>query len=257
MRPKKSLGQHFLINEDIARQIVDLAQAGPTDTVWEIGPGRGILTRALLERGCQVKAFELDRRLEQHLRDQFGPDLELVIKDILQVDWEEELSNTGKRVKIIANIPYNITSPLLSLMEKHHQHFESATLMVQEEVARRICASPGTKAYGVMTLRLQRIFDARILMFVTRENFQPVPEVDSAVLSLKQRSIPPNIPDLKKYLLLISQAFAHRRKTLRNNLATIVPRDRLDEIQRQSGIDLGRRGETLSETEFITLSRYL
>lgn len=257
MRPKQSLGQNFLVNWEIARQIVDLAEARPDDLVWEIGPGSGILTRALLERGCRVKAFELDERFEEHLRAEFGNSIDLAIKDILKVNWEEELERADEPVKLIANIPYNITSPLLSLLEKHHRHFVSATLMVQNEVARRICASPGTKAYGVMTLRLQRIFDPRIQMFVPRENFRPVPEVDSAVLSLKQRAVPPKIPDLKKYLSLITLAFAHRRKTLRNNLASMVPKENLGRLEEQSGIDLSRRGETLSEAEFITLSRYV
>ncbi|MBW6514055.1 MAG: 16S rRNA (adenine(1518)-N(6)/adenine(1519)-N(6))-dimethyltransferase RsmA [Candidatus Syntrophosphaera sp.] len=256
MRPVKALGQNFLIRPDIAAEIVAQAGIGAADTVWEIGPGKGILTRALLKTGCSIKAFELDRRLEQPLRDEFGDSIELVMGDILKVNWPQELAEYDEPIKLAANIPYNITSPLLHHLEKHHQSFNRITLMVQQEVADRICASPNSKAYGVMTLRLRRIFDSEILMRVSRECFEPVPKVDSAVLSLKPRALPADIPDLKKYLSLISLAFAHRRKTLRNNLSSLADKSRLEQVQTQSGIDLGRRGESLSEAEFIALSRH-
>ncbi len=257
LRPLKALGQNFLIDPSIAEAIVAEAGIAAGDQVWEIGPGKGILTRALLTTGCHLRAFELDRRLEQPLREEFGSRIELVMGDILRLDWQEQLGASGRPLKLVANIPYNITSPLLTILEKQHRHFDSVTLMVQSEVADRICAPPACKAYGVMTLRLRRIFDARVLFKVPRENFAPVPEVDSAVLSLRPRAIPPQIPDLNKYLSLITLAFSHRRKTLRNNLASLADKAGLERIQRTSGIDLSRRGETLSETEFINLSAHL
>lgn len=257
MRAIKALGQNFLNQPDIARQIVELAGIQPGEKVWEIGPGHGILTRALLAAGPRLRAFELDRRLEAPLREEFGDSIELLMGDVLRLDWEAELARSGQPLKLVANIPYNITSPLLYKLEKHHLAFTAATLMVQKEVAERICAEPNRKAYGVMTLRLRRIFDAQILMEVTRNNFEPVPNVDSAVLSLKPRAVPAVIPDLAKYLKLIDLAFSHRRKTLRNNLAALLDKDGLRRIQDQSGIDLTRRGETLSEAEFIALSALL
>lgn len=257
MRPIKSLGQNFLNQPAIAGKIVELACISPGELVWEIGPGHGILTRALLAAGARVWAIELDRRLEQPLRDEFGDSINLLMQDVLKLDWEAETSRAGQPLKLVANIPYNITSPLLSKLEKHHQAFASATLMVQKEVAERICAPPGRKAYGVMTLRLKRIFDAELLMDVPRENFSPVPGVDSAVLFLKPRAIPAQIPNLAQYLRLIDLAFAHRRKTLRNNLTSLLDKDGLQRLQDQSGIDLTRRGETLSEAEFIALSALL
>lgn len=157
MRPIKSLGQNFLNQPAIAGKIVELACISPGELVWEIGPGHGILTRALLAAGARVWAIELDRRLEQPLRDEFGDSINLLMQDVLKLDWEAETSRAGQPLKLVANIPYNITSPLLSKLEKHHQAFASATLMVQKEVAERICAPPGRKAYGVMTLRLKRI----------------------------------------------------------------------------------------------------
>ncbi len=257
MRAIKALGQNFLNQPDIAHRIVELAQIRPGDRVWEIGPGKGILTRALLAAGARVRAIELDRRLEEPLKAEFGDAIELLMGDVLRLNWAQEIAEAGQPLKLVANIPYNITSPLLYKLEKHHRGFVSATLMVQREVAERICAEPNRKAYGVMTLRLRRIFDAEILMEVTRNNFTPTPNVDSAVLSLKPRAKPAVIPDLAKYLKLIELAFSHRRKTLRNNLAPLLDKDGLRRIQDQSGIDLTRRGETLSEAEFIALSALL
>jgi 16S rRNA (adenine1518-N6/adenine1519-N6)-dimethyltransferase len=257
LRPLKALGQNFLNQPSIAAEIVSLAGIGPGDIVWEIGPGKGILTRELASTGCRLTAFELDRRLESPLREEFGQSVNIRMGDVLKMDWVSELAAAGGPVKLVANIPYNITSPLLEKLEKHHDSFISATMMVQKEVAQRICAGPGTKAYGLMTLRLKRIFDPGILLYVDRENFDPVPEVDSAVLSLKPRQFPPDIPNLDKYLRLITLAFAHRRKTLRNNMASLMDKPSLEAISQISGIDLGRRGETLSEEEFIALSRHI
>lgn len=257
MRPLKALGQNFLTSAGIASEIVAQAGISSADAVWEIGPGKGILTRALLATGCSLTAFELDSRLVQPLQDEFGSSLNLVVGDILQVDWDAELAQYPGQIKLVANIPYQITSPLLTLLEKHNQHFAHIVLMVQKEVAERICAPPGKKDYGVMTLRLRRLFDSQILIQVGREHFDPIPAVDSAVISLKPRAIPAVIPDLKKYLLLIRLAFAHRRKTLRNNLASLADKARLEAAQTNSGIDLSRRGETLSEAEFILLSQHI
>ncbi len=257
MRAIKALGQNFLNQPDIARKIVELAEIKLGELIWEIGPGQGILTRALLAAGARVQAIELDRRLEAVLREEFGDSIDLIMGDVLKQDWVQEIAKVGQPLKLVANIPYNITSPLLTKLEKHHQSFVSATLMVQKEVAQRICAEPNCKAYGVMTLRLKRIFDASVLLNVPRENFTPIPNVDSAVLSLKPRAVPAVIPNLDKYLKLITLAFSHRRKTLRNNLASLLDKDGLKRIEAQSGIDLSRRGETLSEAEFIALSALL
>jgi 16S rRNA (adenine1518-N6/adenine1519-N6)-dimethyltransferase len=256
LRPIKALGQHFLKEPAIAEEMVKLAEISSDDRVWEIGPGKGILTQALLAKGCKLTAFELDNRLEPFLKSEFGDKMELKIVDVLQMDWATELKKESTPVKIVANIPYNITSPLLEKLEEYHSYFSSATLMVQEEVAERICAVPGTKAYGLMTLRLQRIFDSAILIKVPREYFEPVPKVNSAVVSLRPRAKPVDIADLNKYLTVLTTAFAHRRKTLRNNLLHLTDREHLAQIQNETGIDLTRRGETLSEAEFITISRY-
>jgi len=257
MKQLKALGQNFLTDPGIAQRIV--AEAGVTaqDQVWEIGPGTGILTRALLAKGCSLTTFELDHRLEQALRQEFGSRVKLVMADILKIDWQQELDRCPQPIKLVANIPYHISSPLLHRLERYSERLASITLMLQAEVAQRICANPGHKAYGAMTLRLRRLYASRILLSVPRHCFQPVPSVDSAVVHLVRRTQEPMIADLGKYLKLLELAFAHRRKTLRNNLKSLADRDRLERLQTLSGIDLNRRGETLSESEFITLSRFL
>jgi 16S rRNA (adenine1518-N6/adenine1519-N6)-dimethyltransferase len=252
-RPIKSLGQHFLVHEEIAERMVSEAGITDRDSVWEIGPGKGILTRQLLKTGCSLRAYELDRRMCQILQSEMDTPFELINQDILKINWDSEIAKTFEPIKLVANIPYNITSPLLYMLEKHHQSFSMIVLMIQKEVAQRICAEPGTKAYGVMTLRLKRIFDTGVLFIVTKDHFDPPPEVDSAVICLETRKIQPKISDVKKYLHLITLAFAHRRKTLRNNLSSLMDKQRMVEIQNITGIDLNRRGETLSEAEFITL----
>ncbi|NMD13116.1 MAG: ribosomal RNA small subunit methyltransferase A [Candidatus Cloacimonetes bacterium] len=254
MQALKSLGQNFLTDRAIAARIVSSAGINPGEHVWEIGPGQGILTRELLAAGCSLTAFELDRRLEEPLRKEFGSSLELIRGDILRQNWPQLLAQYNAPIKLVANIPYQITSPLLGLLELHHQHFSRIVLMVQKEVAERICASPGSKQYSAMTLRLKRLFDTQILFEVGRSSFTPVPGVDSAVISLSPRAVPPIIKDTNKYLLLVKLGFANRRKTLRNNLSSLADRDSLEALQLKTGIDLNRRGETLSEEEFILLS---
>lgn len=233
------------------------AKIGRGDQVWEIGPGKGILTRELLKAGADITAFELDRRLIPHLNQEFGDSIDLRHQDILTLDWEAELARQDGILKMVANIPYQITSPLLYMLERHADRFSRIVIMVQKEVAQRLCARPGTKAYGVMTLRLKRLFDIENLFGVGRESFEPVPGVDSMAIALSPRRQPPLIKDSAKYLQLISAAFSHRRKTLRNNLLSLVDRNRIASLEHNSGIDLSRRGETLSEEEFILLGDLL
>ncbi|MDP2172211.1 MAG: 16S rRNA (adenine(1518)-N(6)/adenine(1519)-N(6))-dimethyltransferase RsmA [Candidatus Cloacimonadaceae bacterium] len=257
MRAIKELGQNFLINPSIAAAIAGFANLTPGDRVWEIGPGMGILTGELIERGAKLTAFELDRRMEEPLIEKYGERFELVMQDILKLDWQEQINQEPARIKLVANIPYQITSPLLNLIERHHQSFETIVLMVQREVAHRLAGSPNNKDYGLMTIKLQLIFDIKLLLDVGREEFDPVPRVDSAVISLAQRKDPPLIKNPLKFRQIATVAFAHRRKTMRNNLLALIPRERVAILEQSSGIDLSRRGETLSEAEFIILSDHI
>ena len=253
MKALKELGQNFLIDNSIASAIADAGEIVAGESVWEIGPGKGILTSQIIQRGAKLTAFELDRRLEEPLKAQFGDQINLLRADVLRVDWNELLAQESDTVKLIANIPYQITSPLLSRLETHQARFSRIVLMLQKEVAERLTASVGTKAYGLMTLRLQLIFDIKIEMQVPREMFDPVPGVDSAVIVMSPRTNPPKLQNPAVFHQVIHHAFMHRRKTFRNNLMQMLSKLEIAALERHSKLDLTRRGETFSEAEFIRL----
>ncbi|HNX37001.1 MAG TPA: 16S rRNA (adenine(1518)-N(6)/adenine(1519)-N(6))-dimethyltransferase RsmA [Candidatus Cloacimonadota bacterium] len=253
MKALKELGQNFLIDGSVASAIAAAGEIVPGEIVWEIGPGKGILSEAILRYAPTLTAFELDRRLELPLKEKFGQRLNLVRADVIRYDWSELIIAPDYRVKLIANIPYQITSPLLSKLEANREHFSRIVLMVQSEVADRLTASKGTKAYGLMTLRLQLYFNISILMRVPRELFDPVPGVDSAVIVMTPRQDSPVLRDPELFFQLIHHAFQHRRKTLRNNLLQILTKPQLVALEKQDKFDLTRRGETFSEAEFIRL----
>ncbi len=257
MKALKELGQNFLIDKNIAVEIATLGELCSEDTVWEIGPGKGILTQAILDHGVKLTAFELDRRFEEPLRKRFGDSLELIRADVLRLNWNEQLSRCPEKIKLIANIPYQITSPLLSRLEEHSSRFERIVLMVQKEVAERLTARVGTKEYGLMTIRLGLVFDINIAMQVGREFFDPSPNVDSAVIVLKPREHQPRLSHPELFYQLIHHAFMHRRKTLRNNLVRMLSKQDLAALDKHSKYDLSRRGESFSEAEFIDLCELL
>jgi len=252
MKALTDIGQHFLTDASIAAQMVEDARPISGEHVWEIGPGTGILTRELIKSGMKVTAFEIDRRMQPLLQKEFGDQLELIMRDVLRIKWQDELSKFHK-IKIIANIPYQITSPLLYRIEEFSDYLELAVLMIQKEVAQRLAAIPGTKEYGVLTLRMRLKYDIEILRLVGKELFDPPPKVESAIIRITHRQNPPFIKDYTLFNKLVNQAFIHRRKTLRNNLKSLFGEDKTEALHLSSGIDFHRRGETLSETEFITL----
>ena len=237
----------------IATEIAAAADLCPQDIVWEIGPGLGILSREIVSRGAALKAFEIDRRFEPILREKFGDRIDLVLNDILCVNWAEELGQE-QQTKIVANIPYQITSPLLYKICENHSSFSCIVMMIQKEVAQRLMAEPATKDYGQLTLRIALLWDIELLFYVGKDKFDPIPQVDSAVVRLTPRKLKPQIANPETYLHLINTAFSHRRKTLRNNLKVNLGKDKINELEHRSGIDLSRRGETLSEEEFVLLS---
>jgi 16S rRNA (adenine1518-N6/adenine1519-N6)-dimethyltransferase len=254
MKAIKELGQHFLTDVSIAGAIADLAEIRAGEQVWEIGPGTGILTSALITRGAHVTAFELDRRMASVLEERFDNNFRLVLQDILKVNWATELGQHDAPIKLVANIPYQITSPLLYKLEEFHSHFSCVVMMLQKEVAERLGASPGSKSYGPMTLRLGLHFDISTLIQVGKESFDPVPKVDSAVIRMRPRQCPAVINNAQVYHKVITAAFAHRRKTLRNNLIAVVGKAQIDALEAASGIAFSRRAETLHETDFIRIS---
>lgn len=252
MKKLIQLGQNFLTDPLVAEQIAASAEIKTGEEVWEIGPGMGILTGEILKYQPKLTAFELDRRLIPHLEERFGKNINLIQGDILRQDWRQ--LTQGRQLKLLSNLPYQITSPLLELLEKYHERFTLSVLMLQKEVAQRLQARAGCKAYGALTIRLRLLFDTEILLQVPRELFDPIPKVDSTVLRFSPRANPSVITNPGMFHRLVRLGFANRRKTLKNNLKSYFSPESLEQAEASSGIDLSRRAETLNEAEFIRLS---
>jgi len=254
--PKKSLGQNFLTDPHYLRKIVDAAQVGPTDQVIEIGPGLGHLTRELAERAKMILIIELDDRLMPRLREEFGesPNIEIVHADALEYDFK---SLAGKW-KVVANLPYYISTPIIQKLIAQHERFTSLTVMLQKEVAERIAAAPGGKEYGFLSVLVQYSATPRLELIVPAGAFTPRPKVDSAVVTLSMREHREHTAsDEPLFLRVITAAFSQRRKTLRNSLSQLgYPKEVMDTAHNATGIDLGRRAETLQVREFVQLSDY-
>lgn len=258
IRPLKQFGQHFLTDTELADRIVTAAELKPDERVWEIGPGKGVLTERIIRHTNRVTAFEIDNRLAKLLQDKFGNQLNLVNRDILALNWKELLTDkteqNGQGIKLISNLPYQITSPVLYALEENAEHFSRIVIMIQKEVADRLTAAPGSKAYGVLTLKIRYAFEVDKLFEVPPEAFLPPPKVHSSVVRLKPRQDKPVLKSLDTYRKIIQTAFARRRKTLRNNLCTLFNAEELAQLEKLSGIDFSRRGETIAEGEFVHLA---
>jgi len=254
-RPKKSLGQCFLIHDPTARRIVREAEVTPEDVVLEIGPGRGALTGHLLNQRARVIGVEIDEALCEELKDRFGQEerFALIKGDILKLDWNERIIPADGALKVVANLPYHITSPVLFKLLDHSTSIERALLMVQAEVGKRIAAPPGGKDYGILSVMLQWKSHPELLFHVHRTCFRPSPRVDSCVIRLYFAEAPRfSSVDERIFTRIVKTAFGQRRKMLRNALSPFG--EPLPEAARRAGIDLSRRAETLSVEEFVRLS---
>ncbi len=254
MIPKKKWGQNFLIDSNITRKIARQADLHPDDCVWEIGPGKGILTEAILQSCENLTSFEIDPDLLDDLESKFAdyPNFRIVPGDILRIDWEEHLQ---PGTKVIANLPYQITSPFLFRLADYRDKILCAVLMIQKEVADRIVAKPSTKDYGILTVKLNLAFNTERLFNVEPHLFYPQPKVRSTVIRLIPRIDPPEIEDMKLMYRIIEAAFHNRRKTLRNNLKQLVTSDTMAKLE--EAFDLTRRGETLAEDDFLHMYRII
>jgi 16S rRNA (adenine1518-N6/adenine1519-N6)-dimethyltransferase len=257
IRAKKSLGQNFLRDLHYLNRIADAAQVGPEDQVLEIGPGLGHLTTVLTQRAQKVLAIEVDDRLIPHLQDEFGsvPNFELLHADALEYDY----ASLNGRWKIVANLPYYISTPIIQKLIVHREKFISLTLMLQKEVAERIASPPGGKEYGYLSVLVQFYTVPRIEFKVPPGAFTPRPEVDSIVITLTLRERPAvMVKDEASFFRVIKAAFSQRRKTLRNALRQLeASQDRMESVLNNTGIDLGRRAETLTVEEFGKLADFL
>jgi 16S rRNA (adenine1518-N6/adenine1519-N6)-dimethyltransferase len=260
-KPRKRLGQNFLVHERVLESILDFLAVETKDSVLEIGPGLGFLTRHLVDRAARVWAVEVDPFLIHRLqRSDLGKNrnFHLVPGDILKVPLAEILPS--EKIKLVGNLPYSISTPALFRVLELREHFSSMVLMVQKEVADRIISGPGTKAYGTLSVWWQIHGQVINKTQVSPEAFFPRPKVRSTVLKMELYP-QPRLPREEMSVLrgLVRAAFGQRRKTLANVMSTWLSsgRDEVEEFLRSQDLDPRRRGETLSVENFISLTRAL
>ena len=262
---KKSFGQNFLTDTNILQKIVDTAEIDDQVNVIEIGPGIGALTEFLAERAAQVMAFEIDHRLVPILADTLRDfdNVTVVNEDILKVDLAQHIQNFKNPdlpIKVVANLPYYITTPILMHLIESGIPFSEFVVMMQKEVADRISAQPNTKAYGSLSIAVQYYMTAKVAFIVPRTVFVPAPNVDSAILKMVRRPEPAVAVEDESFFFKVSKAsFTHRRKTLWNNLTgyfgkTEEVKDKLTKALDQAGLSPSVRGEALSLEEFASLA---
>ncbi|MGN7410545.1 16S rRNA (adenine(1518)-N(6)/adenine(1519)-N(6))-dimethyltransferase RsmA [Sporosarcina sp. SAFN-010] len=265
---KKSLGQNFLIDPNILKNIIYHAGIDKRSGVIEIGPGIGALTEHIARAAGKVVAYEIDDRLLPVLEDTLSPysNVTVIHQDILDVDLnaaiEEQFSDVDE-VTVVANLPYYVTTPIIMKFLMGKVPIERMVIMMQHEVADRITAVPGTKAYGSLSIAIQYYMDAEVSMVVPRTVFMPQPNVESAVLRLSRKAQPPASVINEEFLFQVARgSFVQRRKTILNNLQTSLPQGKAKKeaiiaALTEAGIDPVRRGETLSIEEFANLSNAL
>jgi 16S rRNA (adenine1518-N6/adenine1519-N6)-dimethyltransferase len=250
--PKKELGQHFLVDQNILGVIGRLASLGPEDVVLEVGPGLGVLTAYLADRVAHVHAVEVDRSLEPRLRERLAgrDNVELLFGDALRLDLA---ALRPEPAKLVANLPYSVATPLLVESLDGLPSVGLWCVMVQREVAERLFARPSTKAYGAVSVLVQLAAERVGLHRVSRTVFRPPPNVDSALVAFRRVSLPPRYRELKR---TVEAAFAHRRKTLPNSLelAGVAPRKRVAEALAALGLPPETRAEELAPGEFVALA---
>jgi 16S rRNA (adenine1518-N6/adenine1519-N6)-dimethyltransferase len=261
--PKRSLGQHFLIDQGIAQKIVRLADLEPEDCVVEIGPGMGVLTFLMLPLVKKVLAVELDQGMAEWLREkgQGLASLSIVRQDALGFDFAKVSRDVGRKIKVVANLPYNISTPVIFRLLENREAVTHLTLMLQREVAERIIASPGSKAYGPLSIFTQLYTSPKIMMRVPPEAFYPRPRVESALLRFEILERPRiAIDDADFFQKVVRASFAQRRKTLLNALRGAplsLSREKIESALTAANIDPSRRAETLDLAEFQRLTEAL
>lgn len=263
---KKNFGQNFLIDQNVLNNIIDAAEITKDDFVLEIGPGIGSLTQYLAENAGKVVAVEIDKNLIPILSETLAgyDNLEIINEDVLKLDINALIAekNNGKPIKVVANLPYYITTPIIMELLERRMNVTSITVMVQKEVADRMQAKPKTKDYGALTAAVQYYSDAEINFIVPPGCFMPRPNVDSAVITLKiKQGNAYNVKDENLMFGIIKAAFGQRRKTLLNglnNLAKLnLSKEELTASLSELGVDERIRGEALSVEQFAALSNII
>ena len=257
----KKFGQNFLIDTHVLDKIVRAAEITPEDYVLEIGPGIGTLTQYLCESAKHVFAVEIDDNLIPILQDTLSPydNVTVIHNDVLKLDINKlvEEKCEGKRIKVVANLPYYITTPIISKFILEMISVKEIVIMVQKEVADRLCASVGTRDYGQMTVFLNYYFDTSKIIDVGRKCFYPTPNVDSAVIKMKRKDILEEVTSFEHFEKLVKDAFQFKRKTIKNNLIKKYDIDVISKILEINGFDLSTRSENIPYYVFVQMSNEL
>jgi 16S rRNA (adenine1518-N6/adenine1519-N6)-dimethyltransferase len=253
--PRKRFGQNFLHDHTIIYNIISSIQAKPDQHWVEIGPGQGALTEPLLKQGVRLEVVELDRDLVTLLREKFKQysNLKIHSADALRFDFSA-LADKNTKLRVIGNLPYNISTPLMFHLLDNAYCIEDMHFMLQKEVVDRICAAPGSKKYGRLSVMMQYYCATELLFDVPPESFDPAPQVMSAIVRLVPHSQPPvAVNDIAKLNRVVTQAFSQRRKTLRNSMKKLIAEEEIIAL----GIDPTLRAENISLAEFASLSNLL
>jgi 16S rRNA (adenine1518-N6/adenine1519-N6)-dimethyltransferase len=252
LAPRKSSGQNFVVDANTVRRIVAAAGLEPDDVVLEIGPGLGSLTLGLSEAVARVVAVEIDAGLVRALQETVGglPNVEVVHADALQIDLG---GTVGAPARLVANLPYNVATPLV-MRALEDPRIRDVFVMVQREVGERWCARPGEDLHAGVSVKIALVAEATTVLRIPRTVFHPVPNVDSVMVRLVRRPDAPEAGRRDLLFDLVDLAFAHRRKTLRNNLRGAYPESLVAAAAAEAGIDLGARAETLGAAQIVALA---
>ena len=270
VKAKKNLGQNFLVDQTAILGIVEAAGIKKDDQVIEIGPGIGSLTEQLLLAGAKVFAYEVDDSLPTILQNELPKKIDdqplasrfkILLKDVLKANFKEDIGDFfdfTKPIKVVANLPYYITTPIIFALAESDLHFTSLTLMMQKEVAERLEAQPGSKDYGPLTISVQTEMKVKLALQVGRNSFMPRPKVDSSVVVLTPLKEKPAIEDRKHFIWVVKMCFSQRRKTLNNNLKSLLPdKTKRDEVITELGVDPRIRPEDLTIEQFIKIAKFI
>lgn len=252
MKAKKSLGQNFLIDKSIINKISDNIPAKDNDLIIEIGPGMGALTKELKKKNSKIICYEIDTDLKQYLNILEDDNTKIIYKDILESDIKNDIENiTYDKLFIVGNLPYYITTPIIKYLINLDLNIHEMIFMVQEEVADRFTAKSHNKEYGSITLYLKYYFNVEKLFKVSKKCFNPIPKVESAIISFKKRIDTPNV-DKDKYFTLINDSFKMKRKTLKNNLIN-YNFEKIKEVLCKYNLNENARAEELEEEVFVNI----
>jgi 16S rRNA (adenine1518-N6/adenine1519-N6)-dimethyltransferase len=252
IKPLKRFGQNYLLDQNILNKIVKEIDPKPGDNIVEIGPGQGALTDKLFQEVTFLTAVEIDTRVASNLLERF-PGLELIVDDFINLDLYELRKKNSKKLRIVGNIPYNLTSSILFHLIKYFDIVQDSVLMVQNEVAKRMTSPKGTKDYGILSVILKYFSDVNYCFKVSPNVFFPKPKVDSAVIHIRFKDIRITDDEKLSFINIVKASFGNRRKTLKNSLSNSI----FKELNfADSGIDLSLRAEQLDVNDFIRLAEF-